>query len=106
MEIKSFISFFLISAAFSLFDICSCRINFIDRFETQHGALCAIGYVAANYLSRTPVSTIYCTFLITNSLVGGEEGRLFKNLVWFILRWEQYLFSSNIGGIWREGDMI
>lgn len=31
---------------------------FIDRFETQHGALCAVGYITADYLSRALVSFI------------------------------------------------
>ncbi|KAG4953084.1 hypothetical protein JHK87_038678 [Glycine soja] len=30
-----------------------------SRFETQHGALCAIGYVTANYLSTTPMPEIF-----------------------------------------------
>ncbi|XP_027329154.1 proteasome adapter and scaffold protein ECM29 [Abrus precatorius] len=35
-----------------------------SRFETRHGALCAIGYVTANYLSRTPMPEI----LLQNTL--------------------------------------
>nr|KYP73231.1 Proteasome-associated protein ECM29 isogeny [Cajanus cajan] len=44
-----------------------------SRFETRHGALCAIGYVTANYLSRTPMpeillqNTLRCLVDVVNS---------------------------------------
>jgi hypothetical protein len=43
---------------------------FIDRFETQHGALCAIGYITADYMSRAPpVSFILLHIVLISSLI-------------------------------------
>ncbi|KAL5101551.1 hypothetical protein RYX36_005878, partial [Vicia faba] len=44
-----------------------------SRFETQHGALCAIGYITADYLSRAPMpdmflrKTLRCLVDVVNS---------------------------------------
>lgn len=56
-EYQIFIIFCLVSfLKLSYMIIPSCSIV---RFETQHGALCAIGYVTADCLSRTPTVSFF-----------------------------------------------
>ncbi|KAK7300265.1 hypothetical protein RJT34_11106 [Clitoria ternatea] len=68
----------IVSSALPIPDVSS-ELTFLfsqthkSRFETQHGALCAIGYVTANYLSRTPMpeillqNTLRCLVDVVNS---------------------------------------
>ncbi|ESW13516.1 hypothetical protein PHAVU_008G203200 [Phaseolus vulgaris] len=100
----------IVSSALSIPDVISELTSLFSqtlksRFETQHGALCAIGYVTANYLSRTPMpeillqDTLRCLVNVVNSETSALAATAMQALGHIGLRISLPPLHSNSDGI-------
>ncbi|QCE01566.1 proteasome component ECM29 [Vigna unguiculata] len=100
----------IVSSALSIPDVVSELTSLFSqtlksRFETQHGALCAIGYIAANYLSRTPMpeilleDTLRCLVDVVNSETSALAATAMQALGHIGLRISLPPLDSNSDGI-------